>query len=103
MPWNRLRLRLAWIVFVDQVGNLVVVDPERPRPLGAEGAAPRPPTIYLATTAAELEACADAFLPVLERELVGGRRQVELLERVREARERLAGFTPLTRLPKLPG
>jgi hypothetical protein len=89
------------VVFVDQVGNLVVVDPERPRPLGAEGAAPRPPTIYLAATAAEMEAAADALIPILERELVGGRRQVELIEKVRELRERLAGFTAAPRLPRI--
>lgn len=99
--WNRLRLRLAWIVFQDQMGNFVLVDPERPRPLGVAGQKQRPPTIYFAATGEEFEACAEAMLPVLEANLVAGRRQAALIERVAEIRERLSGFRKPERLPKV--
>jgi len=100
-PWNRLRLRLAWIVFTDQMGNFVMVDPERPRPLGVANQKQRPPSIYFAATGEEFEACAEAMLPVLEANLVAGRRQAALIERVAEIRERLAGFRKPERLPKV--
>ena len=98
---SALRLRLAWIVFQDAHGNFVLLDPERPRPLGAEGQKQRPPTIYMATSSAEIEACGEAVLRVMEANLIVGRREMALLDRVREAHRRLEGFTPAARLPKV--
>jgi len=96
-----LRLRLVWLVFQDQAGNFILMDPERPRPLGAENQKQRPPTLYMATSSAEIEACGEAMLRVMESNLIVGRREMALLDRVRDAHRRLEGFTPPERLPKV--
>jgi hypothetical protein len=98
---SALRLRLTWLVFQDTRGNFVLLDPERPRPLGAESQKARPPTIYLATSSAEIEACGSAMLRVMEQNLIVGRREMALLDRVREAHRRLEGFVPAQRLPRV--
>ena len=46
--------------------------------------------------------CGEAVLRVMEANLIVGRREMALLDRVREAHRRLEGFTPRgERLPKV--
>jgi hypothetical protein len=91
-PWNELKLSLRWVVFQDRQGNLVVVDPERPKPLGLEQEKNRPPTIYFAATDAELDAAIEEMLWHYQHFTTPTSRRAELVERVVEARGRFLGL-----------
>lgn len=89
--WNRIKLTLRWIVYEDRMGNFIVVDPHRPRPLGTPGAMKRPPTVYLATTEQELEGALEELLFQYEQQTHLTPRHLSLVERVREALDRRNG------------
>lgn len=90
-PWHRLKLQLRWVVFQDQFGNFVLVDPQRPRPLGMAEKMSRPPTIYVAATDAELETALEEMLHHYEHATRVTSRHINLVERVEEARDRHRG------------
>jgi hypothetical protein len=91
-PWHQLKLTLRWIVFEDQRGNFVLVDPQRPRPLGLSQTESRPPTIYVAATDAELSTAMEEMLHHYEHATSVNSRHVNLVERVQEARGRHRGI-----------
>jgi hypothetical protein len=93
-PWNRLKLTLWRIVFRDQFGNYVLVDPDYTRPLGMQEEIPRPPMVYDAGTPNELETALEAVLWVYERNTQVNSRHLNLVERVLAARERANGVPP---------
>ncbi len=80
-------------MFEDRMGNFVVVDPNRPRPLGAPAAMKRPPTLFLATTEQEIEGALEEMLFMFERTVRVNSRHLNLVERVLEARDRHHGRT----------
>jgi len=81
------------VVFQDQRGDYVILDPNRTRPLGAPAQAKRPPTIYEAITEEEMDAIAEAVFYQYERYCPLTRQRLSLIERVEEARGR-AGRLP---------
>ena len=58
---RRIRLTLQWLVFKDQWGNFVMVDPAENKPMWLDEER-RPPTVYLAATDAEVHAATEAML-----------------------------------------
>lgn len=97
--WKRTKLNLWGIVYQDQFGNFVIVDPHRPKALGMERRMKRPPTICIATTEDELENALEEMLFVYEQQTTVNSRHLNLVERVDAARERRAGRKE--RLPRL--
>lgn len=91
-PWHRLKLQLRWLVFQDQFGNFVIVDPERPRPMGMAEKMKRPPTLYVAATDAELTIALEEVLHHFEHATRVTSRHMKLVERVEEARDRHRGI-----------
>ena len=97
--WNRTKLTLRWIVYGDQFGNFVLVDPHRPKALGMDRRMKRPPMLCIAATEDELEAALEEMLFVYEQQTAVNSRHLSLVERVQEARDRHAG--KLERLPRV--
>jgi hypothetical protein len=100
-PPSSLRLTLRALLFTDQLGNVVIVDPHREKPLGARALDRRQPSLYIGATETEIEAALSEMTWIAERWLVCGKKQLALMDRAREARRRLDGFVPSTRLPKV--
>jgi len=92
-PWHQLKLHMRWVVFEDQFGNFVLVDPQRPRPMGMADRMKRPPTVYVAATDSELETAMEEMLHHYEHATRVTSRHIELVERVQEARNRHRGIT----------
>ena len=97
--WNRTKLTLRWIVFEDQFGNFVVVDPYRSKPLGLDRRMKRPPMVCIAATDDELETTLEEMLFVYEKQTTVNSRHLTLVERVEAARDRRAGRKE-SRLPR---
>ena len=90
-PPMRPNLNLRLMVFTDQAGNFVLVEPRDHRLLGMPEDERRPPTIYLAETDEELESALEAMLHRYCQCTKVTSRHLELIERVNEARGRRNG------------
>jgi hypothetical protein len=60
-PQCRIKLTLQWIVFTDQWGNFVLIDPNRNKPLWLDESR-RPPTVYVAATDQEMKRALEEML-----------------------------------------
>lgn len=101
VPPAAARLTLRALVFSDQLGNVVIVDPHRDKPLGARALDRRQPSLYVAASEQEVLAALEEVTWVAEHWLKMGRREVAAIERARDARRRLDGMTPPSRLPRV--
>src|SRR5262245_48839762 len=90
-PGTNLKLRLRWVVFEDQFGNFVIVDPQRPRQMGMADKMKRPPTVFVAATDSELETAMEEMLHHYEHATRVTSRHINLVERAEEARARHRG------------
>ena len=99
--WTRTKLTLRWIVYEDQFGNFVVVDPHRPKTLGLDRRMVRPPMVCIAATDDELENALEEMLFVYEQQTAVNSRHLSLVERVDAARSARGSRTD-DRLPRLP-
>lgn len=78
---RRIRLTLQWLVFTDQVGNFVLVDPRRDKPLWLDETR-RPPSIYLAATDVEMHRALEEMLEAYQRVARVTSPGVDLVDRV---------------------
>jgi hypothetical protein len=78
---RRIRLTLTWIVFEDQWGNDVLVDPGRNKPLWLDESR-RPPSIYVAATDTEMHRALEEMLECYQRVARVGPAHVQLVEKV---------------------
>ena len=86
-PGKGLKLQLWGIVFQDQFGNFVIVDPQKPRPMGLNQEMKRPPTVYVAATDLELETALEEVLFHFKHATSVTTRHLDLVEKVEEARD----------------
>ena len=83
---QRIRLTLQWLVFNDQFGNFVLVDPQRNKPLWLDETR-RPPTIFMAATDVEMQRALEEMLGCYQRVARVGPEHVQLVEKVETALE----------------
>jgi hypothetical protein len=81
---RRIRLTLHWIVFEDQLGNFVLVDPGRNKPLWLDETR-RPPSICVAGTGVEMHRALEEMLSVYQRHAKVTADHLELVEKVEAA------------------
>ena len=85
-PQRRIKLHLQWLVFTDQGGNFVVVDPERNKPLWLDESR-RPPTVYVAATDTEMKQGLEEMLFRYTHSAKVTPEHVRLVDRVERALE----------------
>lgn len=78
---RRIRLTLQWLVFEDQVGNFVLVDPARDKPLWLDESR-RPPSVYVAATDVEMHRALEEMLECYRRVARCTPARLELVKKV---------------------
>lgn len=90
MPPGR-KLRLRWVVFMDEFQNLVLFDPELERRVGVYDRPERVPSVVLALTEGEITLCLEAVTDRLARaaqSTEGRERIIAARKTLKDARER---------------
>ena len=89
------KLRLRWVVFMDELQNLVIFDPELDRNVGVYDRPERVPSVLLALTEGEVILCLEAVTDRLSRavqttegreKIAAAKEAIRIMERAREIR-----------------
>jgi hypothetical protein len=83
---QRIRLTLKWLVFEDQFGNHVLVDPARNKPLWLDETR-RPPSVYVAATDVEMHRALEEMLECYQRVARVTSQHVDLVDKVQTVLE----------------